>query len=446
MRKLPDHWETKPLKALALYMVSNVDKVPSDDEQPVRLCNYTDVYKNEFISPDMELMRTTATTSEIEKFHLLINDVVITKDSESWEDIAIPSLVVDTADDILCGYHLAILRPKTKELNGRFLFRCLQSKSIRLQLELSSTGVTRFGLPKGEIGRMLLPVAPMGEQQSIADYLDSETFQIDVLIKEKMSMLSLLTEKRVALINRAVMRGLEPDVPLKSTEHPWLGDIPAHWEIRRLKWLITDLTQGWSPLSNSSPVEEDEFGILKLSAIKKGCFLADQNKSISAGKNIPLNLTLCKGDVLISRSNTPELVGDVCTVPQNFYNLLIPDLIYRLRVNAQKIMSEFLTAFLLTKKGRLQITRDARGSSGSMVKVSQDHVTNWLIPNPPLPEQIAIVANLNKERKQTAEMEATLKKSIELLKERRSALITAAITGQLEIPEISSEKEGQYAH
>ena len=101
-----------PIKAVAQYSVSNVDKHSLDDQEQVRLCNYTDVYKNESITLNMDLMRATATLEEISKFHLEVDDVVITKDSESWNDIAIPAYIAETSDDLVCGYHLAIIRPK----------------------------------------------------------------------------------------------------------------------------------------------------------------------------------------------------------------------------------------------------------------------------------------------------------------------------------------------
>ena len=94
--RLPSSWAAIPLKAVARYFVSNVDKISAEDELPVRLCNYTDVYNNEFITPQLELMRSTATPGEITRFQLKEHDVVITKGSESWDDIAIPALVVET--------------------------------------------------------------------------------------------------------------------------------------------------------------------------------------------------------------------------------------------------------------------------------------------------------------------------------------------------------------
>ena len=115
---VPAHWEVKRLKHVASHWVSNVDKVATDDELPVRLCNYTDVYYHDYIRPDMGLMETTATAQEINRFGLQVDDVVITKDSEDWCDIGVPALVVESTSDLVCGYHLAIIRPKNRHFSA----------------------------------------------------------------------------------------------------------------------------------------------------------------------------------------------------------------------------------------------------------------------------------------------------------------------------------------
>jgi type I restriction enzyme S subunit len=412
-------------------MVSNVDKVPSDDEQPVRLCNYTDVYKNEFISPGMDFMGTTATEAEIEKFGLLKNDVVITKDSESWDDIAIPSLIADAADDLLCGYHLAILRPKPEALNGRFLFRCLQSKSIRLQLELASTGVTRFGLPKGEIGRMSLPVAPMGEQQSITDYLDRETSQIDILIKEKECMLALLAEKRAALISHAVTCGLDPDASLKPSGYFWLGDIPAHWKVRRCASLFKEIDERNQP----------DLPLLNVS-LNTGVTLRvfSDNKIESVAADFASYKVARKGNLAFNKMRFWQ--GAVGVAPED--GLVSPD--YTVAGFGPEMYADYIESLFRIPQFIMEIRRHSHGIVDDRLRLYWDGFKNIRIPVPPLSEQKTIAEYLLNERRQGAEIEVALNQSVELLKERRSALITAAITGQLEIPEISSQKEGQDAH
>jgi type I restriction enzyme, S subunit len=192
--ELPDWWEAKPLRSTADYVVSNVDKVPDEHELSVRLCNYTDVYNNEFITLALDFMQATASEDEIAKFGLVVDDVVITKDSESWDDIGVPALVRESANDLVCGYHLALLRPHKKKMDGAFLFRCLQAKPIRVQLELAANGVTRFGIPKSEIGAMMLPVPPLPQQRAIVDYLDRETARLDALAAAKEGVLGRFSD------------------------------------------------------------------------------------------------------------------------------------------------------------------------------------------------------------------------------------------------------------
>ena len=126
---VPAHWEVRRLQHAVNMKVSNVDKHIKEGELPVRLCNYVDVYKNDRITESVPFMRATATTDEIERFRLEIGDVLITKDSEVWNDIGVPALVEYSARDLVCGYHLALLRPLKAVINGAYLFRSLQSST-----------------------------------------------------------------------------------------------------------------------------------------------------------------------------------------------------------------------------------------------------------------------------------------------------------------------------
>ncbi len=201
---VPAHWEVTRLKHVASYWVSNVDKVATDGELPVRLCNYTDVYYHDYIRPDMGLMETTATAQEINRFGLQVDDVVITKDSEDWSDIGVPALVVESASDLVCGYHLAIIRPQESALLGTFLLRTLQSCVVNQQFQIAATGVTRYGLPKSAIGEAWLPIPPLQEQSTIADFLDHKTAKIDELTTKIGAAIERLQEYRSALITAAV--------------------------------------------------------------------------------------------------------------------------------------------------------------------------------------------------------------------------------------------------
>jgi type I restriction enzyme, S subunit len=414
---LPPLWKTKPLKAVAIYTVSNVDKVPDKDECPVRLCNYTDVYKNEFISLSLEFMQSTATVQEIEKFRLIENDVVITKDSESWDDIAVPALVVETANDLVCGYHLAVLRPNDGQLFGRFLFRCLQARVIRLQLELVSTGVTRFGLPKDEIGRLLLPIPPLATQRRIADYLDAETAQIDALIAEKEGMLALLAEKRAALVSRAVTRGLDPAAPLKPSGLEWLGEIPAHWAVKRAKQLFT-VRDERSELGDEELLSVSHItGVTPRAEKEVFMFKAESN----------IGYKLCyPGDLAV---NTLWAWMGAMGVA-NQLGLVSPD--YHVYVSKGELLPAFVEVLCRSKPFIAEVVRYSKGVWSSRLRLYPEAFFDIRFPVPPKDEQQAIVSALSNEHIRTAELESILQNSLALLKERRSALITAAVTGQLD--------------
>ena len=230
---VPEHWEIRRLRNAVEMRVSNVDKHAKEGEVPVRLCNYVDVYKNDRIGAAMTFMRATATADEIERFRLQTGDVLITKDSESWNDIGVPALVDGSADDLVCGYHLALLRPFADRLLGGYLFRAMQSTAVAYQFHVGANGVTRYGLSHAAIKSIWLPVPPLPEQVAIVRFLDHVDRRIRRYIRAKQKLIKLLEEQKQVIIHRAVTRGLDPNVRLKPSGVEWLGDVPEHWEVRR---------------------------------------------------------------------------------------------------------------------------------------------------------------------------------------------------------------------
>lgn len=200
---IPEHWEVRKLKYVANCFPSNIDKHSKEGEKQVRLCNYTDVYKNDFITNDMNLMIATATDDQIEKFSLKIGDVIITKDSETANDIAVPAVVKEELENIVCGYHLSVLRPYSK-LIGEYLFRVLQCKPINIQFEVCSNGVTRVGLGVYDMKKAQIPVPPLSEQTAIVSHIEKETSIITKTIATIEKEIALVQEYRTALIAEAV--------------------------------------------------------------------------------------------------------------------------------------------------------------------------------------------------------------------------------------------------
>ncbi len=206
-RRLPgfsETWREVQLKAIAKILISNVDKITSPDEKPVRLCNYTDVYYNDYITNSISFMEATAKPREIEKFKLLPGDVIITKDSETPEDIAIPAVVSEALNGVVCGYHLAIIRPQNRVANGVFLSKLLSAPAVRHYFFSLANGATRFGLTTDAIANAKLFVPELPEQQRIGEVLlsidrgiENQAKQLDALKEQKKSLMQqLLTGKR----------------------------------------------------------------------------------------------------------------------------------------------------------------------------------------------------------------------------------------------------------
>ncbi len=220
---IPEHWEIIRLRNLVELRVSNVDKHSKDGELPVRLCNYTDVYKNSAITAEMPFMAATASRDEIVAFHIRVGDVIITKDSEDWQDIGVPAIVTQTADDLVCGYHLAILRPRASLITGRFLAYAMQCRSVATHLNIAAKGVTRYGLSQGAIKSLGLAVPSLDEQEKIVLCIDEATASLNDLAKRAQREIDLIREYRTRLIADVVtgkvdVRHLAPPPEARAAE------------------------------------------------------------------------------------------------------------------------------------------------------------------------------------------------------------------------------------
>jgi type I restriction enzyme S subunit len=184
----PQEWTIQRLADVAEIRSSNVDKKRKLSEQPVLLCNYMDVFNNDYIHNQMEFMEASATEAEIKKFTLEVEDVIITKDSETREEIAEPCVVVEDLKDVVCGYHLAILRPKRDTISGFFLKDALRSPDVHQQFVKFANGITRFGLTLSAIHNALVPVPPIEEQRKIAIVLRACDTEIDLLHQKRAAL------------------------------------------------------------------------------------------------------------------------------------------------------------------------------------------------------------------------------------------------------------------
>ena len=427
---IPAHWHARRLRNLIEMRVSNVDKHISDNELPVRLCNYVDVYKNDRITEDITFMRATATANEIDRFRLEAGDVLITKDSETWNDIGVPALVQDSAIDLVCGYHLALLRPSKTKLIGSYLFRSLQSPNVAYQFHVSANGVTRYGLTHEAIKSVLIPLPPLHEQTAIARYLDHVDRRIHRYIQAKQKRITLLHEARQAIIHRAVTRGLDPDVPLKPSGVDWLGEIPAHWEVRRLGYLATKFGSGITPRGGATVYQEYGVPFLRSQNIHFDGLRIRDVARISPSLHRQLSGSHVKpGDVLLNI--TGASIGRVCSIPNDFAEGNVNQHVCIIRPDQSRLLPGLLAAYLSTPIMQREIQIEQKGASREGLTLQS--IRNFRVIVPPLPEQRAIVAHLDQA---TAAIDAaidTARRQTELMRAYRASLIAHVVTGKLDV-------------
>ncbi|HCA18325.1 MAG TPA: restriction endonuclease subunit S [Alcaligenes faecalis] len=323
----------------------------------------------------------------------------------------------------------------------QFFYYFTQSRLFQDQLTERSKSSAQAGVYMGDVAATTAVFPPTAEEQvAIASFLDSETAKIDALISEQEKLIALLAEKRQATISHAVTRGLNPDARMKDSGVEWLGEIPAHWNLIRIKHVITSISQGWSPQCESFPVSSsDEWGVLKVGCVNGGVFRASENKKLPSELEPIPAYSIKKGDLLISRANTRDLVGSAAVVEEDFNNLMLCDKLYRLNTISDQCLPSYMSGYIGTLEARSQIELQATGASSSMLNIGQSVILELVMPLPSITEQEEITKFIAAETKKADAINTESEKAIVLLRERRSALITAAVTGQIDVRDSAAQ-------
>lgn len=421
--------EIMRLRHISTVMNSNVDKVIDPAEVPVRLCNYVHVYKNDFITTGIEFDSGSATEAEIKRFRLRIGDVIITKDSEDRHDIGVPAFVRNTADDIVCGYHLTILRALPQKCRGDFLFWALQSKAVQEAFAVAASGITRYGLGQEGIKGLSLHLPDLATQKQIADFLNTETARIDALIEKKQRLIETLELKRSSAISHAVTKGILRDAPMRASGINWLGDIPKSWMLTKLGYL--------GRCANGINIGGEAFGsgypFISYGDVYKNRELPRSGSGLVQSTEADRKtFSVEAGDVFFTRtSETIEEVGFSSVCLEKIEDAVFAGFLIRFRAYEDCLHPRF-SKFGFQHSG----LRDYFASEMNLItraSLSQDLLRNMPVPLPPMREQQTIANHLENLDARISEISDRTKSGIILLAEKRAALITAAVTGQIDV-------------
>ena len=289
-----------------------------------------------------------------------------------------------------------------------------------------STTVKHLASSDVEKTRIALP-SDEGEQREIAGFLDRETGKIDALVAEQERLLELLKEKRQAVISHAVTRGLNPNAPLKPSGLAWLGDVPAHWEVVRLKNLASErLAYGANESAEDDNPENPRF--IRITDIADdGSLKADTFKSLPP--EIAEPYLLQDGDLLLARSGAT--VGKSTVYRPEWGRCCYAGYLIRMRCDLRHTTPAWINLFTQSAPYWAQIGEGT--IQATIQNFSGEKYGDMKVPLPPLSEQRAIVAHLDAATAQFDALTAAVERALALLQERRTALISAAVTGQIDV-------------
>ena len=423
--EIPQSWAIEKLKYAANIFASNVDKKTIEGQSLVNLCNYTDVYYNEMIESEMDFMVASATDEQIDKFSLKKNDVIITKDSETPDDIGIAAYVLEDIPGVICGYHLSMIRPKNSN-SGAFIKRLFDSHYVKNKFETLANGVTRYGLGSYVIKNLHIPLPPYEEQKDIVNFLDHETAKIDELIQKQQRLIELIIEKRISCITNAVTGGFNKKGKFKKTGIDWLNILPDHWLFRKLSSLTSKIGDGLH--GTPEYVDLSNIHFINGTNLREGSiFITESTRCINSLEAQKYKIELNESTDLMSINGT---IGNLALYKGESI-VLGKSAAY---INAGDLLSrEYLYYYL--QSSPISHFYDLSVTGSTISNLSLETIRNTYIALPPMDEQVEIVKYLTSRLAKIDELLVRSSRSIELLKEHRATLISAAVTGKIDVRE-----------
>ena len=305
-------------------------------------------------------------------------------------------------------------------------------------------GATVQSLNSVAVSETRIPVPSLEKQSSIIAYSEAQVERINKLIQKYQRLEDLLESQEQALTDNLLTNGAKES---KQVEADILGveSLPRDWEEIRLKFLLNSIEQGWSPKCNETPSTQEEWGVLKAGAVNGGVFDSSENKTLPSGIQPREEYCISKGDVLMNRaSGSEDLLGSAAIVDEECHKLLLCDKIYRLHPRANRITPEFLSLALQSHTSKVQIRGMISGAKGLANNIPQSDLKNLDVPVPPIHVQRKIVERVGTEREKVRSCSCLAREMTRKLREKRQALITAAVTGQIDVSKVENEAKASH--
>ena len=424
--KVPDHWDVIKIARLGQMAKANGGSKQDNVDSGIPCIRYGDLYTtHEYVIRESRSYIGADKLSEYTPIQF--GDALFAASGETFEDIG-KSAVNLLPEEACCGGDVIVLRPATG-LDPLFLGYTLDSMPSKAQKALMGKGYTVVHIYGDQLRDLVVALPPTSEQESIGAALSRETARIDALIAKKTEFIELLAKKRQALITHAVTKGLNPKAKMKDSGVEWIGDVPEHWEVKPIKFIAScnddALPESTSPATviqyvDISSVSHDE-GIM-----------GTETMLFCDAPSRARRKAMC-GDVIVSTVRT--YLKAVASVDELHADCVYSTGFAVLRARDGHLLPEFLKWLILNDLVIQAIESHSEGLSYPAINASE--LINLKVAVPGMLEQEAIAKHIDLETSRISRLIERIQDSIDLLKKRRSALITAAVTGQIDLREFA---------
>jgi type I restriction enzyme S subunit len=406
--EVPEHWDILPLKRRSRLLTEKTEC----RDNPVALENI-EGWTGRFVETDTEFQG--------EGIAFESGDILFGKLRPYLAKVYLAAISGQAVGD----FH--VIHP-LGGLNSRFLQLALLTREL---IDLVNGSTFGAKMPRASwdfLGSLPLCMPPLDEQHAIASFLDRETAKIDALIAEQQRLMELLQEKRQAVISHAVTKGLNPNAPMKDSGVEWLGEVPEHWEVKNIGLVTERITYGFT---NPMPTEDEGPYMLTANDIENGRIRFETCRRTSKSafmeeltdKSRPVS-----GDILLTKDGT---LGRVALYIEKDEAACINQSVALLRPNTTACLGAFLAIALSSDCYQEKMLFDAGGTTIKHIYISR--LAKMPVAIPPTGEQEEMLQNLESRTRPYELLVADSAASLMLLRERRSALISAAVTGQIDV-------------
>ncbi|TBY49362.1 restriction endonuclease subunit S [Rhizobium leguminosarum] len=433
---IPEHWSTSPVWGVASCNDEVLAEATPDDAEITYVeisgvtagVGITDVSEINFADAPSRARR------KVENGDILVSTV------RTYLRAIAPA--INPPANLVASTGFAVLRPR--KVNSGFLGYAVQAEFFIFQVIARSVGVSYPAINASDLVRIALPIPPHSEQTAIATFLDRETGKIDGLVEEQKRLIELLKEKRQAIISHAVIKGLNPDAPMKDTGIEWLGEVPEHWEVKRIKHVKAPIANSFvdgpfgSNLKSEHFIDDGEVYVIESSFATQGRLNPDDLKSISMDHFQTIKRSeAIEGDIIIAKIGAQ--FGKSSILPRLDKPCVVSGNSLKLTIDNSKISTQLVHWQLINLKNCGAVDVGVNGSAQPALSLGD--MNNLPILVPPALEQEEIASFLAEGIGRIRALSEEAQRTIDLLQERRAALISAAVTGKIDVRGLAEAQE-----